>query len=250
MISIILPAYNEEQSLPLVIEQIRIQAEKSLVEGIKIIVVDDGSTDRTAECVQDLSGNDLLLVQHQANRGLGEAIKTGFTEALHLSPKARVIVTMDSDNTHPPGLLTKMILAIDEGNDVVIASRYRPGADVIGLTWDRELLSLGMSWIFRLFLPIQGVRDYSCGYRAYRSDLIQKGFNTWGDQFINQSGFSCMVDILLKLNHLHAIFYELPLILHYDLKQGKSKMKVSETIQNTLRLLIHEKFRLFTNKRS
>ena len=248
MIAIVLPAFNEEKSLPLVIKQIRIQSEKHLSEEIRIIVVDDGSTDNTADCVKNLSGNDLVLVQHQSNRGLGEAIKTGMLEALHLSPDVSVIVTMDSDNTHPPGLLMRMILAIDEGNDVVIASRYRPGAQVIGLTRDRELLSLGMSWLFRLFLPIHGVRDYSCGYRAYRSDIIQNGFKKWGDQFINQSGFSCMLDILLKLNQIHAIFYELPLILRYDQKQGKSKMKVSETIKNTLRILIHERFRLFYSR--
>ena len=244
MIAIVLPAYNEEKSLPGLIMQIRILAGKRLPEGVKIIVVDDGSTDHTAECVRSIAGDDLLLIQHAHNKGLGEAIKTGLLNALQLSPGVDVIVTMDSDNTHTPGLLMRMIMLLEEGNDVVIASRFRPGARTIGVTLDREILSIGMSWIFRLLLPIRGVRDYSCGYRAYRSDVLRQAFDKWGDLFISQSGFSCMVDILIKLNRLNAIFYEIPLILRYDYKLGKSKMNVGITVRHTLSLLLRERFRL------
>jgi dolichol-phosphate mannosyltransferase len=244
MIAIILPAYNEEQSLPTLIHQIRLLAKKRLPEGIKILVIDDGSSDGTFDCVMELSGNDLVIVKHKTNKGLGEALKTGLIEALKLSPDIDVIVTMDSDNTHTPGLLMRMIMTLDEGNDVVIASRYRTGARVIGLAWYRQVLSLGMSWLFRLLFPIQGVHDYSCGYRAYRAELLQRAFNKWDDQFISQSGFSCMVDILLKLNQLKAIFSEVPLILRYDLKQGKSKMNIHKTIKETLILAFREKFSL------
>jgi len=248
MIAIVLPAYNEEKSLPTLIQQIRNLANKRLPEGIKIIVVDDGSTDRTSECVKTIAASDLILVQHPFNKGLGEALKTGLLEALKLSPNIDVIVTMDSDNTHTPGLLMRMILALDEGNDVVIASRYRPGARVIGLSCHRELLSLGMSWMFRILFPVRGVHDYSCGYRAYRAELLHQAFMKWDNQFISQSGFSCMVDVLLKLNKLNAIFIEVPLILRYDLKQGKSKMKIRTTIRETLTLAIREKFSLLINK--
>ena len=248
MITIILPAYNEEKSLPQLISQIRILAESQLTEKIVILVVDDGSTDRTAECVNNLVGNDILLVQHQGNKGLGQAIKTGFNEALRSFPDTRLIVTMDSDNTHPPSLLLPMVKAIEAGSDVVIASRYRRGARVVGLSWDRKVMSLGMSWMFRLILPIRGVRDYSCGYRVYKSQFIQEGIIRWGDQFVSQTGFSCMVEILLKLNQLHAIFYEVPLILRYDLKQGRSKMNVRVTIQKTIKLLYQERMRLLLNK--
>jgi len=241
MIAIVLPAYNEESSIPLLIEQIRKTARMRLPEGVKIIVVDDGSTDHTTARVQALAGSDLILIQHSHNRGLGETIKTGLLHAIHLSPEVDVIVTMDSDNTHTPGLLMRMIMALEEGNDVVIASRYRPGARTIGLSWHRQLLSLGMSWLFRLLLPIPGVHDYSCGYRAYRAEVLQLAFQKWDNQFISQSGFSCMVDILLKLNRLNAIMTEVPMILHYDYKRGKSKMDVRKTIFETLALARREK---------
>jgi len=241
MIVVVLPAYNEQDTIVPLIESIRATARKRFLEEMKIVVVDDGSSDQTAAEVNALADQNTILVQHPQNKGLGEAIKTGFLYALNLSPDVDVIVTMDSDNTHTPGLLTRMIMTLDEGNDIVIASRYREGARVVGLAWYRELLSIGMSWMFRLLLPIRGVRDYSCGYRAYRAALLREAFKKWGDLFVSQSGFSCMVDILLKLARLGAIVTEVPLILHYDYKRGKSKMNVTKTIRETLVLAFRER---------
>jgi dolichol-phosphate mannosyltransferase len=234
MIAVVLPAYNEEHSIGILIERIREIARKRLVEGVKIVVVDDGSEDKTAECVQALAGQDLTLIQHIQNKGLGEAIKTGFLYAIRMTPEVDAVVAMDADNTHPPGLIFRMITALEEGNDVVIASRYRPGARTIGLSTMRKIHSLGMSLLFRTLLPVPGVRDYSCGYRAYRADLLRRAFEKWGDQFISQSGFSCMVDILLKLHQLNAVMTEVPMVLHYDYKKGKSKMNAWKTIMETL----------------
>lgn len=241
MIVVVLPAYNEQDTIVPLIESIRNTARKRFLEKLKIVVVDDGSSDETAGQVNALADDDTILIQHLQNKGLGEAIKTGFLYALNLAPDVDVIVTMDSDNTHTPGLLTRMVMTLDEGNDMVIASRYRPGARVVGLSWYRELLSIGMSWMFRILLPIPGVRDYSCGYRAYRATLLREAFKKWGSLFVSQSGFSCMVDILLKLNRLGAIISEVPLILHYDYKRGKSKMNVTKTIRETLILAFREK---------
>jgi len=235
MIVVALPAYNEQEVILPLIESIHAVARKRFLEKVKVIVVDDGSSDETAARVRSVAGEDTILVQHPHNKGLGEAIKTGFQSALGL-PDVDVEVTMDADNTHNPGLLPHMIQVLDQGNDLVIASRYRPGARVLGLSWYRELTSNGMSWMFRILLPIRGVRDYSCGYRAYRADLLRKAFAKMGDAFVNQSGFSCMVDILLKLNRLGAVIDEVPLILHYDYKKGASKMKVGKTIRDTLKL--------------
>jgi dolichol-phosphate mannosyltransferase len=80
-----------------------------------------------------------------------------------MSSDVEVVVTMDSDNTHSPGLFLRMIMALDEGNDVVIASRYRHGSRVIGLNLYRKILSLGMSYLFRILFPIKGVRITAAG---------------------------------------------------------------------------------------
>jgi dolichol-phosphate mannosyltransferase len=135
-----------------------------------------------------------------------------------------------------------MTMLIEEGNDVVVASRYAPGGRVLGVPGNRQILSWGASTLFRLVYPITGVRDYTCGYRAYRAGLLRKAFARWGNDFVEESGFSCMVDILLKLDRLGAVITEAPLILRYDRKPGKSKMNVGRTMLQTLRILGRHRF--------
>ncbi len=233
MIKIVLPAYNEENAiLPLIKDLKRILGER--FKAFEIVVVNDGSTDNTANVVSNLNLPTVKLIQHSRNKGLSEAIKTGLIHSLKNIDETDIIVVMDSDNTHAPGLIHRMSTLIEEGNDVIIASRYRPGSRVIGVTWTRRFLSWGGSWLFRLLFTTKGVKDYTSGYRAYRAGILCKAFELWGDSFINQPGFSCQVDILLKLRKMGAIINEVPLILRYDQKKGASKMDVKSTIIDTL----------------
>src|SRR3989442_4881661 len=119
-----------------------------------------------------------------------------------------IIITMDSDGTRAPGLILRMVRMISEGHDVVIASRYREGSRCVGVPFLRRILSHGSSWLFRVVFPIQGVRDYTCGYRAYRAHVIRDAITRYGDQFLDQDRFQCMVDILLQLRRIHLIFCE------------------------------------------
>ena len=91
--------------------------------------------------------------------------------------------------------------------------------------------------LFQLFFPTRGIRDYTCGYRAYRASVLTEAFRRYGDDFVNQEGFQCMVDILIKLRRMDLIFREVPLILRYDLKGGASKMNVARTVRRTLELM-------------
>jgi dolichol-phosphate mannosyltransferase len=242
MVSVVLPAYNEEESIIPLIEAIQTTAKKRFSEPVRIIVVDDGSTDGMVEKLSRFKEDYLILVQHKFNKGLGEAIKSGLIAALNTSSENDTIVTMDADNTHSPGLMTRMVLLIEEGNDVVIASRYRTGSRVIGVSPARQFYSLVMSLMFRILFRIPGVSDYSSGYRAYRVSVVKEAFQIWGDEFINQTGFSCMVDILLKLRKMDVVFSEVPLVLRYDKKASNSKMDVKKTILITLKLAVKELF--------
>ena len=76
-----------------------------------------------------------------------------------------------------------MLEKVEAGSDVVIASRYRAGARVKGLSWFRRLLSVGASIAFRMSLPVAGIRDYTCGYRAYRASLLKKVVESQGENF-------------------------------------------------------------------
>src|SRR5262249_45187187 len=102
--------------------------------------------------------------------------------------------------------------------------------------------SKGASWLFQFFFPIHGVRDYTCGYRAYRAGAMKQLIDRHGKEFISERGFSCMVDILLRLRESDLVFTEVPMVLRYDLKPGLSKMKVAQTIFDTLKLLMKRRF--------
>ena len=237
MIKIVLPAYNEEETiLPLIMDIKRILGER--FNDFEVIVVNDGSTDNTAKIVSELNLHILKLVEHNRNKGLSESIKTGLLYALKNFDENDIIVTMDADNTHSPGLIHRMSTFIEEGNDVVIASRYRPGARVIGLTLARKTISFGGNMLLRLLFPTRGVKDYTSGYRAYRAGVLSKAFDLWENSFINEPGFSCQVDILLKLRKMRVIMNEVPLILRYDQKESASKMNVTSTIIDTLKLVV------------
>jgi dolichol-phosphate mannosyltransferase len=96
--------------------------------------------------------------------------------------------------------------------------------------------------LFKIVFPIKGVRDYTCGYRAYRAHVLQEVTESDAD-FFDQDGFQAMVDVLLKLRrNRDLVFGEVPLILRYDHKAGASKMDVRATTMATLRLMVRRRF--------
>lgn len=245
-IRIALPAYNEAEALEPLLESLhRTLAAADLPH--EIVVIDDGSSDDTAEIASRASFHlPVRLVQHEQNQGLAGALRTGLVDAVSHAAPEDIIITMDSDNTHPAGLMPRMIAMIGEGCDVVIASRFRHGSRVIGVPWDRVLLSIGARLLFQAAFPIRGVRDYTCGFRAYRAGMLAAAINHYGDRFVSEKGFSCMVDVLLKLRRLRidggpVVMGEAPMILRYDLKGGVSKMRVLRTIGQTLSLILRRR---------
>jgi dolichol-phosphate mannosyltransferase len=238
---VVLPAYNEQDALAPLLDSLRQAMERTRLT-YTAIVVDDGSRDATAL----VAGNASLdmpveLVEHQVNQGLAAALRSGLTEALRHCGPDDVIVTMDADNTHPPRLIPEMVARLRAGHDVVIASRFQPGARVHGVPRSREWFSLGARWMFQALFPIRGVRDYTCGYRAYRASALRKAIDAFGDQLITETGFACMADVLLKLRRLDLRMTEVPLELHYDRRGGDSKMPVLRTIGQTLLLMLRRK---------
>ena len=234
MLYVVLPAYNEEEALALLLPRIRQVMERHWLAGL-IVVVDDGSTDRTAEVAESAGGD--RVIRHSQNMGLGAALRTGLSHVTQIGQPDDIIVTMDADNTHNPALVPRMLQRLDEGYGVVIASRFRPGARVVGVSFSRQFLSRVGGWVYRLLLPIRGVRDYTSGYRAYRAVVLQAAFERWGDRFFSEMGFAAVADILLKLRLFDDVLMtELPFTLRYDRKPGASKMKVGASIVTSLRL--------------
>ncbi len=236
-IYVCLPAYNEENNLSLLLDEFITLLEKSSYP-YKLILVNDGSTDRTGEIAQSYQTKlPLEILTHNPNKGLGEAIRTGFHHVVSLARDTDVIVYMDSDNTHDPIYIPSMVKKIEEGFDVVIASRYQPGSEERGVPFSRRLLSRVAGYVFRLFLPVKSVKDYTCGYRAYRVGLIKQAIQKYENQFITAKGFACTDEILIKLSQLTNKMAEVPFILYYDRKKGESKLNLWKTIPATLHLL-------------
>lgn len=240
---IVLPAYNEETDLPILLDRI----EDSMFEAglaYQIVIVDDGSTDRTLDIVNDAADRLPIHIEvHETNLGLGATIRDGLLTACRLAQPRDIIVTLDADNSHTPELVLRMVRQIREGHDVVIASRYQRGSHVRGVPFMRRVLSYWGGLLFKIVFPLKGVRDYTCGYRAYRAEMLQSVVSDTEHPFFDQDGFQVMVDILLKLRRVPGlIFGEVPLILRYDLKSGASKMDVGATMQNTLKLMFKRRF--------
>ena len=234
---VVLPAYNEEAAIAPLVGDLEME-----LGGLahRIVVVNDGSTDRTQAILVRLQAAvpSLQVIRHERNGGLGSTIRDGLHAALCMAGDDDVIVTMDADRTHLPALAQRMVALVREGCDVVIASRYREGARIVGLSALRRFLSRAASLLFRFAFPIPGVRDYTCGYRAYRAAVLKDAMARYGPALLQQEGFSCMVDILLKLRRLPVVFGEVPIVLRYDRKRGASKMPVWKTVRATLGLLV------------
>jgi dolichol-phosphate mannosyltransferase len=135
-----------------------------------------------------------------------------------------------------------MIPRLGEGYDVVIASRYRTGASVVGLSGFRHVMSFGARLLYQAFFPIRGVRDYTCGFRAYRAGILAEAFERYGDRLVTERGFASMAEILLKVARIGARMSETPMVLRYDLKGGTSKMNVPRTVWKTLAMMARLRF--------
>ncbi len=236
-ITVLLPAYDEEGNIGKLIPRIN----KTLVENklsYNILVVDDGSTDKTGEILEKLSTEfPLSIARHARNRGLGTALKTGFNEILSKKSSTDVIVVMDSDNTHDPNSIIEMLKGIWGGNDVVIASRYKSGSRVSGVPKIRRLASKVLSLIMKRLFPVNNVYDYTSGYRAYTIKSIEKLKEFKGEKFLMSTGFVVMVELLINLSEIGCAFSEAPIKLEYGEKKGKSKIKFFSTVLEYLKFI-------------
>jgi dolichol-phosphate mannosyltransferase len=234
MVWAVLPAFNEAAGLPALIE-----AFGDVRAPYAIIVVDDGSADGTAAAARRLESHfPITVLVHERNRGLAAAMRTGLEYACRQAAPDDVIVTMDADNTHRPAQIASMVGAIEAGADVVIASRYAPGATQSGVPAHRQLLSAGIGWMLRIRFGLPGVRDYSCGYRAYRASLLRRAIDAYGSRLIESAGFVVMSELLVKLSPFAPRIAEIPLDLRYDQKAGASKMPTGRTIAGYLQLIL------------
>ncbi|HLD88584.1 MAG TPA: glycosyltransferase [Candidatus Nanoarchaeia archaeon] len=215
MITITVPAYNEEEIIEKFIR--RVEQDVRLEEDYELLIVNDGSRDKTKGIVERLMLEfpNLRLVNHPRNKGLGAALRTGFKNS-----RGRIIITMDSDLTHPPKLVRKLVEGTKSA-DVCIASRYVKSGGMKNVPGWRVLVSIVANRIFA-FAFGSNVRDITAGFKAYRVGKIKK-------IGITKTGFEVQMEIMIKLIKRGATFNEIPLIL-VNRKIGKSKFSFLKMI--------------------
>jgi dolichol-phosphate mannosyltransferase len=231
MIWIVLPAFNEEASLPGLLPKLdeRLRADDI---PYRLVVIDDGSLDRTAEILDEFRRRlPMDVVTHLLNRGLGETERDGFEFAAARCAPSDIIVRVEGDDTHGPEYVSAIIAKLAEGFDVVNTSRFQTGGGQFGVDGYRAFISRCANLFMQTMFRIPDVRDYSCGYRGYRGRVIQDAIRIFGNNFIQLRGlgFTSTLEIIVKLHLLGCRFAEVPFTLRYDQKQGPSKMVSSVT---------------------
>ena len=245
----ILPSYNEALNLNTLLTNFK-KFFKSKSINVLIVIINDGSTDNSTGIIKTFIKKNktkkfnIKTIKHRKNLGLGRALKTGFEYCFLKGNHDDVLISMDTDNSHTVSLSYKMGKKIlSNKHDIVIASRYQFESKTKGLNKLRTILSFGAALLYKIFFPIKNVKDYTSGFRAFRLGKIR---NTWkiNKNFFSEKGFSASADILLKLyRYKNKIrFKEMPINLRYDLKMGKSKMKIFKTIYLNIALIIKRKF--------
>jgi dolichol-phosphate mannosyltransferase len=212
MISIVAPAYNEEEVISDFVQTVM---EKLYGQSFsfELLVINDGSTDKTKKILTQLQGkyNNLIVVDHSENRGLGAGLLTGFKKA-----RGDAIVTMDADLSHDPAVIPFMVQKIRVGYDIVIASRYAGGGGMEGVPAWRRLISRVANKLIRVVSGWK-IKDISSGFRVYRASLIK-------DIPKLDSSFCAQAEILRELFKKTDKVFEYPFVLK-DRKAGQSKMK-------------------------
>lgn len=239
---VVLPCYNEALNLKKVYQDFLDVYITNKQINLSFVMVIDGCTDNTLEVAQKLkSTNDqVLIINHIINKGLGEAVKSGLNYVINNAKDNDLVVVLDSDHTHKAVYSIDMINRIqNHGFDVVIASRYFENSAVYGVPGYRIALSYFAKLYYSIMFRIPNVRDYTCGYRVYTIDILKKLYENYGEGMIRETGFSCMCELLVKLDAIGANIGESQFELFYGDKGGDSSMKVLKTIVKSLKMPIN-----------
>jgi dolichyl-phosphate beta-glucosyltransferase len=164
MLSIVVPAYNEENRLPITLQAIRDYLSRQPYTA-EVIVVDDGSEDRTAAVAEGWQAQwpDLRVLRNP-HRGKAYAVRSGV-----LASHGEIVFQCDADLSMPIQEITKFLPLVQDGFGVVIGSREAPGARRFGEPPHRHLMGRVFNSVVRL-LVLRGLRDTQCGFKCYRRD--------------------------------------------------------------------------------
>jgi polysaccharide deacetylase family protein (PEP-CTERM system associated) len=226
-VSIIIPCYNEQESLPYLANTLRAVKANMVSSGYQpnVIFVDDRSKDDTFTVLNELFGKDqdVRILRHEKNNGVAAGIMTGIHAA-----ETEIICSMDCDCTYDPHELVNMLPLLKNDVDLVTASPYHKDGGVRNVPGWRLFLSRGASFLYRRVLRSK-LDTYTSCFRVYRRSAFA-GIE------LNESGFLGVAEMLGRLDLSGGKIVEFPAVLEVRLF-GISKMKTAKTIVGHLKLL-------------
>jgi glycosyltransferase involved in cell wall biosynthesis len=231
-LSVVVPVYNEEASLPLVIGKLA-----GLQNLWEIVVVDDGSTDGTAQVAQRLAGEypNVRYVRLEKNSGKTEALKTGFAVTT-----GELVIIQDADLEYDPDEIPEVIGPILEGRaDVVYGSRFLVRRAARVLYYYHYVANKFLTSCSNLLTNLN-MTDVETGYKAFRGDIIR-------NMIIKSSGFGFEIEVTAKIAKLNCAIYEVP-ISYYGRTYDEGK-KIGY-LDGLVALWLVVRFNLFCRLRS
>jgi len=217
-VAIILPTYNEVGNIEKLISTI-----ETLKINSMILVIDDSSSDGTANIVKKLQQNhkNIMLVSRPSKMGLGTAIRDGFNFILSLQKQPKYIITMDADFSHNPYDITRLLWRARKGNDLVVGSRYCKEGKVKGWPFNRLIISKIANKMTSALIKLP-INDYTSGFRCYSKEYICKTLPK-----LHTQTYEIQIETLRQAYLQGSRVDEIPIIFE-NRKKGKSKLTKTE----------------------
>ena len=211
---LILPTYNEAENIGPIVRASREQ----LRSEDSILVVDDNSPDGTGRIADQLAAElpGVHVLHRPGKQGLGRAYLAGFEHAL--ANGADYVLEMDSDFSHDPADLPRLIRTAEEGADLVLGSRYVPGGSVTDWGLLRKLVSRGGSWYARMVLGVE-VRDLTGGFKCFRRSVLE----ALDLEQVHADGYGFQIELTYRTIKAGFKVEEIPIVFR-DRRVGESKM--------------------------
>ncbi len=215
---LILPTYNEAENIEAIVAASGEVLEGAAPDGFSVLVVDDGSPDGTGQIADRLAAeNGWVEVLHRTEKnGIGPAYLAGFRHALDHG--AGYVMEMDSDFSHDPADLARLLEAVEAGADLALGSRYVPGGGVTDWGLLRRFISEGGSTYARLLLGLR-VRDLTGGFKCFRREVLE-AIHFDG---VRSQGYAFQVELTYRAVRAGFQVVEVPIVFK-DRERGQSKM--------------------------